>query len=145
MVVMFCDASYNNGHCGCGVVIKQLIHGGVKEVRINVKDYAVDNNDAELKSILHGLRHVDKPQSSWIHIVTDSAVAIEILNKCIYRADGDLSGVKEKYRNTVASIIHEIAGEKIRLHHVKGHTKKKDRYHETQNLCDRLAKLSRER
>lgn len=38
MVVLFCDASFdeNTKKCGCGIVIKQLIPNGVKETRINV-------------------------------------------------------------------------------------------------------------
>lgn len=145
MVVIFCDASFNENtkKCGCGIVIKQLIPNGVKETRINVSDYAVDSNDAELKAIMHGLRHIDKPQPSPINIVTDSIVAINQLERAIYREDGNVSDVNPKYKNTVKRIVHEIACERIKLHHVKGHTDKQRKYSQVQAICDRLAKKAR--
>lgn len=145
MVVIFCDASFNDEtkKCGCGIVIKQLIYGGTKEIRIKVSDYAVDNNDAELKAIMHGLRHVDKPNPEAINIVTDSIVAIDELKKAIYRGDSSVENVNPKYQNTVKMIIHELAGERVRLYHCKGHTNKKQRYYQMQAICDRMAKGGR--
>lgn len=145
MVVIFCDASFDNGtkKCGCGIVIKQLIPNGVKETRINVSDYAIDNNDAELKAIMHGLRHVDKPLPETINIVTDSQVAIKQLKKAIYRGDCSVEEVNPKYQTTVQKIIHEIAGERVRLYHCKGHTDRQRKYSQVQAICDRLAKKSR--
>jgi ribonuclease HI len=145
MTSIWCDASYNEQtkKAGCGIVIKQLLYNGIKETRIQVSEYAADNNCAELIAIKHGLRHVDKPQPRPICIITDSAVALEILRKTIHRVDGNYDDINPKYRKVVADIVHELAGERVRLYHIKGHTKKNDRYHETQVLCDKLAKQSR--
>ncbi len=145
MVVIFCDASFDNEtkKCGCGIVIKQLIPNGVKETRITISDYAIDSNDAELKAVMHGLRHVDKPLPETINIVTDSQVAIEQLKKAIYRGDCSVEEVNPKYQTTVQRVIHELAGERVRLYHCKGHTDRQRKYSQIQAVCDRLAKKSR--
>lgn len=145
MACVWCDASFDETtlKCGCGIVIKQLIHGGIKETRIQVKDYAVDNNDAELKAILHGIRHVDKPLPEPINIITDSVVAIEQLKKAVYRGDSSAENVNPKYQETVQRIIHELAGERIRFYHCKGHTDKQRQYSHIQAICDKLSRKAR--
>lgn len=145
MVVIFCDASFEDDtkKCGCGIVIKQLIPSGIKETRIQIKDYAVDNNDAELKAILHGLEHVDKPTPETINIVTDSQVAIGIMNSFIHRADGKVDHVNPKYQQTAKRIYRASECHRIRLHHTKGHSNKHRQYSNIQAICDKLAKKAR--
>lgn len=142
MVCVWCDASFDHEtkKCGCGIVIKQLISGGVKETRIKVSDYAIDGNDAELKAVLHGVRHVDKPLPVAINIITDSAVTIDLLKKVIYRGNYSLEGVSPKYHATLTRIINELGGERVRLYHVRGHTDKQRKYSEIQAICDKMAR-----
>lgn len=144
MVVIYCDASFNKEtlKCGCGVVIKQLIPGGIKETRLQISDYAQDNNEAELKAVMHSLRHLDKPQRETINIVTDSQVAINEMKKVINKASLDISLVSPKYQETVKRILREIEGERIRVYHVKGHSSKQKEYSQFNQICDRLAKKS---
>ena len=51
------DASFNckNKEAGLGILIRQLIKDGVKEIRINLKTKAEDNNQAELLAIYNAL------------------------------------------------------------------------------------------
>ena len=137
MVCVWCDASFDNEtkKCGLGVVIKQLILGGIKESRIQVKDNAVDNNEAELKAIRLGVMHVDKPLPEPIFIVTDSKVAINALK--------DPEHCPEKYKALVKNIYHHIGCERVRFYHCKGHQKKNNRYTNIQAICDKLAKKAR--
>lgn len=136
MVVIFCDASFDDKtkKCGCGIVIKQMIKNGLKEIRIQIKDYAVDNNDAELKAILHGLRNIDIKKSKLINIATDSMVAVKILK--------GITTPNQKYQETVNLIQKELSGRKIRVYHVKGHANK-NKYHHIQEICDKLSKKAR--
>lgn len=83
------------------------------------------------------------PQSCPINIITDSIVAINQLERSIYRADGNVSDVNPKYQTTVKRIIHELACERVRLYHIKGHTDKQRKYSQVQAICDRLAKKAR--
>lgn len=134
MVCVWCDASYDDKtkKCGLGVVIKQLVFGGVKESRIQVKDCAIDNNEAELKAIRLGIMHVDKPLREPIHIVTDSMVAINALK--------DPEHCPDKYKALVKNIIHCMGGERVRIYHCKGHNQKGNKYSHIQAICDKLAK-----
>lgn len=145
MVVIFCDASYNEKtlKCGCGIIIKEIIPNGLKETRINVSDYAVDNNDAELKAVLHGLEYIDKHSNETLNVVTDSQVAINELKKAVYHTNSNVTDINPKYRETIKSIVHKLAGKRLKLYHCKGHSNRQQKYSQIQAVCDKLAKKSR--
>lgn len=80
MVQVWTDASFNSKtkDAGLGITIRQLIKGGVKETRINLKTKAEDNNQAELLAIYYALQNINGvPEKEPIFIVTDSKIAID--------------------------------------------------------------------
>lgn len=54
------DASFNpkTKDAGLGIMIRQLVKGGIKETRIKLKVKAEDNNQAELLSIYYALQNI---------------------------------------------------------------------------------------
>lgn len=146
MVCVWCDASFDETtlKCGCGIVIKQLIQGGIKETRIQVSGYAKDNNEAELLSIYHGILHIDKPCGGKpINVITDSVTAIEALEKCVWHGDYSVQEVNPKYQDICRRILQALGGKRICLYHCKGHSKKLNKYNQIQMICDKLARKAR--
>ena len=138
MVQVWCDSSFNSQtkECGCGILIRQLIPNGIKEVRLQIKDDAVDNNQAELKAIYYALQHIKGlPKDEPIFIITDSMIAIESI---LY------SGTKkDKYREYGERIRSMLYCENWRIYHKKAHTNNNDRYSIRQAIADKLAKGAR--
>lgn len=61
MVQIWADGSFNpkTKDAGIGIIIRQMIKGGIKETRINLKTKAEDNNQAELLAIYHALQNIN--------------------------------------------------------------------------------------
>ena len=138
MVQVWCDSSFNSQtkECGCGILIRQLIPNGIKETRLQIKDKAEDNNQAELKSIYYALQNIKGfPKGEPIFIITDSMIAIEsILNP---------ETKKDKYREYGERIRGMLYCESWRIYHKKAHTNNNDRYSARQAITDKLAKGAR--
>lgn len=139
MVQIWTDASFNNytKNAGLGILIRELIPGGVKETKISLKTKAEDNNVAELQAIYYALQNIkglrkDEP----IFIITDSKIAID----CIKNPEGKC----EKFRGLAECIRGMLYCEKWRIYHKKAHTKNKDRYSVRQELVDKIAKNARQ-
>ena len=138
MVQVWCDSSFNSQtkECGCGILIRQLIPNGIKETRLQIKDDAVDNNQAELKAIYHALQHIKGlPKDEPIFIITDSMIAIESI---LYPGTK-----KDKYREYGERIRSMLYCENWRIYHKKAHTNNNDRYSIRQAIADKLAKGAR--
>lgn len=129
------DASFNHKtkDAGLGIMIRQLVKGGTKETRINLKTKATDNNQAELLAVYHALQHIKGvPSKEPIFIITDSKIAIDsILHP---------ETKKTKYRVIAERIRGMLYCEKWKIYHKKAHTGRQDRYSINQAITDRLAK-----
>lgn len=133
------DASFNpkTKTAGLGIMIRQLVKGGIKETRIKLKTKAEDNNQAELLAIYHALQHIEgaSPQEP-IFIITDSKISIDSI---LYPETK-----KDKYRTIAERIRGMLYCENWKIYHKKGHTGNKDRYSLRQALTDKLAKKAKE-
>ena len=133
------DASFNpkTKDAGLGIMIRQLVKGGIKETRIKLKVKAEDNNQAELLSIYYALQNIKgTPPKEPIFIITDSKIAIDSI---LYPETK-----QDKYREISERIRGMLYCENWKIYHKKGHTGNKDRYSLRQALTDRLAKQARE-
>ena len=129
------DAGYTprTGEARLGIIIRQLVPGGTKETRLQLKTKAVDNNQAELKAIYYALQNIKgSPKREPIFIITDSKVAIE----CIKNP----SNKKDKYRQIAECIRGMLYGENWRIYHKKAHTNNQDRYSIRQAMADKLTR-----
>lgn len=129
------DAGYTprTGEARLGIIIRQLVPGGTKETRLQLKTKAVDNNQAELKAIYYALQNIKgSPKREPIFIITDSKIAIE----CIKNP----SNKKDKYRQIAECIRGMLYGEKWRIYHKKAHTNNQDRYSIRQAMADKLTR-----
>lgn len=129
------DAGYTprTGEARLGIIIRQLVPGGTKETRLQLKTKAVDNNQAELKAIYYALQNIKgSPRREPIFIITDSKIAIE----CIKNP----SNKKDKYRQIAECIRGMLYGEKWRIYHKKAHTNNQDRYSIRQAMADKLTR-----
>lgn len=114
-------------------MIRQLVKGGTKETRINLKTKAEDNNQAELLAIYYALQNIKgTPAKEPIFIITDSKIAID----SIIRPENK----KNKYRVIAGRIRGMLYCENWKIYHKKAHTGKQDRYSINQDLVDKLAK-----
>lgn len=129
------DASFNHKtkEAGLGILIRQLVKGGTKETRINLKTKAEDSNQAELLAIYYALQNIQGiPKDEPIFIITDSKIAIDsILHP---------ETKKTKYRVIAERIRGMLYCDKWRIYHKKAHTGRQDRYSINQAISDRLAK-----
>ena len=133
------DASFNpkTKDAGLGIMIRQLVKGGIKETRIKLKVKAEDNNQAELLSIYYALQNIKgTPPKEPIFIITDSKIAIDSI---LYPETK-----QDKYREISERIRGMLYCENWKIYHKKGHTGNKDRYSLRQALTDKLAKQARE-
>lgn len=133
---IWCDSSFNpkTKDAGLGIMIRQIIKGGTKETRLNIKAKAEDNNQAELLAIYHALQHIKgTPREEPIFIVTDSKIAIDSILQPETK--------KDKYRAIAERIRGMLYCEKWRIYHKKAHTGRKDRYSINQAIADKLAKI----
>lgn len=133
------DASFNpkTKTAGLGIMIRQLVKGGIKETRIKLKTKAEDNNQAELLAIYHALQHIEgTPLNEPIFIITDSKISIDSI---LYPETK-----KDKYRTIAERIRGMLYCENWKIYHKKGHTGNKDRYSLRQALTDKLAKKAKE-
>ena len=133
------DASFNpkTKDAGLGIMIRQLVKGGIKETRIKLKVKAEDNNQAELLSIYYALQNIKgTPPKEPIFIITDSKIAIDSI---LYPETK-----QDKYREVSERIRGMLYCENWKIYHKKGHTGNRDRYSLRQALTDRLAKQARE-
>ena len=114
-------------------MIRQLVKGGTKETRINLKTKATDNNQAELMAIYYALQNIQgAPKQEPIFIITDSKIAIDsILHP---------ETKKDKYRAIAERIRGMLYCENWRIYHKKAHTGRQDRYSINQAMTDKLAK-----
>lgn len=114
-------------------MIRQLVKGGTKETRINLKIKATDNNQAELLAIYYALQNIQgTPKQEPIFIITDSQIAIDsILHP---------ETKKTKYRAVAERIRGMLYCENWRIYHKKAHTGRQDRYSINQAMADKLAK-----
>lgn len=144
MVQLWTDGSHTgkgeNTKCGVGILIRRLnpspYHGqltlehkfavGMQNVR--------DNNLAELYAIQYGLFKLSQlklhPQDKKLVIITDSQVAINLLNGGLTRRDD--------YREVAKDILFRLRRYDYKVYWKKGHADC-----ERQCLCDRLAKQGR--
>lgn len=114
-------------------MIRQLVKGGTKETRINLKTKAEDSNQAELLAIYYALQNIQgAPKEEPIFIVTDSKIAIDSILSPETK--------KDKYRAIAERIRGMLYCEKWKIYHKKAHTGRKDRYSINQAITDRLAK-----
>lgn len=129
------DASFNHKtkEAGLGILIRQLVKGGTKETRLNLKTKAEDSNQAELLAVYHALQHIKGvPSKEPILIITDSKIAIEsILHP---------ETKKSKYRAIAERIRGMLYCDKWKIYHKKAHTGRQDRYSIRQAITDKLAK-----
>ena len=129
------DASFNpkNKEAGLGIMIRQLVKGGIKETRINLRTKAEDNNQAELLAVYYALQNIKgTPKEELIFIITDSQIAIDsILNP---------ENKKDKYRAIAERIRGMLYCERWKIYHKKAHTGRQDRYSIRQAITDKLAK-----
>ena len=133
------DASFNpkTKDAGLGIMIRQLVKGGIKETRIKLKVKAEDNNQAELLSVYYALQNIKgTPPKEPIFIITDSKIAIDSI---LYPETK-----QDKYREVSERIRGMLYCENWKIYHKKGHTGNRDRYSLRQALTDRLAKQARE-
>lgn len=116
-----------------GILIRQLVKGGTKETRINLRTKAEDSNQAELLAVYYALQNIKgSPKEEPIFIITDSQIAIDsILNP---------ENKKEKYRDIAERIRAMLYCERWKIYHRKAHTGKQDRYSIRQAITDMLAK-----
>lgn len=114
-------------------MIRQLVKGGTKETRINLKTKATDNNQAELMAIYYALQNIQgTPKQEPIFIITDSKIAIDsILHP---------ETKKDKYRAIAERIRGMLYCENWKIYHKKAHTGKCDRYSINQAMADKIAK-----
>lgn len=129
------DASFNHKtkEAGLGILIRQLVKGGTKETRINLKTKAEDSNQAELLAIYYALQNIQGiPKEEPIFIITDSKIAIDsILHP---------ETKKTKYRVIAERIRGMLYCDKWKIYHKKAHTGRQDRYSINQAISDKLAK-----
>ena len=133
MCQIWCDAAYNDKthKAGLGILIRQIIDGGIKETKIQIQTTAVDNNHAELLAIYHALLNLKGlPHGEPLFIITDSQIAIDAITK----------GTPIKYQELAGNIRGMLCCENWRIYHKKAHTNKKDRYSTRQDISDKLAK-----
>lgn len=139
MVQIWADGSFNpkTKDAGLGIIIRQMIKGGIKETRINLKTKAEDNNQAELLAIYYALQNINGvPKKEPVFIVTDSKIAIDsILHP---------ETKKDKYRAIAERIRGMLYCENWRIYHKTAHTKRQDRYSIRQAITDKLAKKARQ-
>lgn len=116
-----------------GILIRQLVKGGTKETRLNLKTKAEDSNQAELLAVYYALQNIKgTPKEEPIFIITDSKIAIDsILNP---------ENKKTKYRTIAERIRGMLYCENWRIYHKKAHTGRQDRYSINQAITDKLAK-----
>lgn len=139
MVQVWTDASFNSKtkDAGLGITIRQLIKGGVKETRINLKTKAEDNNQAELLAIYYALQNINGvPEKEPIFIVTDSKIAIDSILHPEMK--------KDKYRAVAERIRGMLYCERWKIYHKTAHTGRQDRYSIRQAITDKLAKKARQ-
>ena len=129
------DAGFNpkTKQAKLGIMIRQLVKGGIKETRISLKVNAEDNNQAELLSIYYALQNIKGiPKEEPIFIITDSKIAIDsILNP---------ETKKNKYRAIAERIRGMLYHEKWKIYHKKAHTGRQDRYSIRQAIADKLTR-----
>lgn len=133
MAQIWVDGSFNNQthKAGLGILIRQIIDGGIKETKIQIKTTAIDNNEAELKAIYHALLNIKSlPKDEPLFIITDSQIAIDAITK----------GTPDKYKELAGNIRGMLCCENWRIYHKKAHTGNKDRYSTRQDISDKLAK-----
>ncbi len=114
-------------------MIRQLVKGGTKETRLNLKTKATDNNQAELLAIYYALQNIKgAPAKEPIFIITDSKISIDsILHP---------ENKKNKYRVIAERIRGMLYCQNWKIYHKTAHTGKQDRYSINQALVDKLAK-----
>lgn len=132
---LWCDASFDSTtkNAGLGITIQQLTLSGIKRTKIKISTTAIDNNHAELLSILYAMKNIPENKfDTRINVITDSEVAkMAILG---YHK-------KPEYLSVVRQ-IKEI-NKPFKIYHRKAHTKKTDRYSMMQAISDHLAKSAR--
>ncbi len=126
------DSSFKDGDVGIGILVRKLIPGGIKEVKIRLRTTAKDNNHAELLGIYHALKRLRVNEK--IYIITDSMTAIKSI---LYKPP-------EKYKDVANKIKDMLSGMDWKIYHKAGHSKSNDRYSQRQNITDKLAKNARE-
>lgn len=116
-----------------GILIRQLVKGGTKETRLNLKTKAEDSNQAELLAVYYALQNIKEiPKKEPIFIITDSKIAIDsILHP---------ETKKTKYRVIAERIRGMLYCEHWKIYHRKAHTGRQDRYSIRQAITDMLAK-----
>lgn len=139
MVQIWADGSFNpkTKDAGIGIIIRQMIKGGIKETTLRIKTKAEDSNQAELLAIYYALQNINGvPKKEPVFIVTDSKIAIDsILHP---------ETKKDKYRAIAERIRGMLYCENWRIYHKTAHTKRQDRYSIRQAITDKLAKKSRQ-
>lgn len=129
------DASFNpkTKEAGLGIMIRQLVKGGTKETRLNLKTKAEDSNQAELLAVYYALQNIKgAPKEEPIFIITDSKIAIDSI---LYPETK-----KTKYRAIAERIRGMLYCERWKIYHKKAHTGRQDRYSIRQAITDKLAK-----
>lgn len=60
MAQIWVDAAYDNKthKAGLGILIRQMIDGGIKETTLRIKTKAEDSNQAELLGIYYALQNI---------------------------------------------------------------------------------------
>lgn len=116
-----------------GIIIRQLIPGGVKETKIKLKTKAEDNNQAELFAIYHALQNIKGcPKGEPIFIITDSKIAIDSIK--------NPENKKDKYKRIAECIRGMLYTEKWKIYHKKAHTGRHDVYSLRQAMADKLTR-----
>lgn len=137
-IQIWTDASFNpkTKKAGLGILIRQLIPNGIKEIRLTIRTLAEDNNQAELYAIFYALQHIQSLKiKEPIFIMTDSKIAIEAVKHP--------ENKKSKYKDVAECIRGMLYCERWRIYHKKAHTGNRDRYSIRQDIVDRLAKYAR--
>ena len=117
-------------------MIRQLIKGGIKETRINIKTKAEDSNQAELLAIYYALQNIQgTSKEEPIFIITDSKIAIDSILQPETK--------KDKYREVAERIRAMLYCERWKIYHKTAHTGRQDRYSIRQAITDKLAKKAR--
>lgn len=101
------DASFNpkTKEAGLGILIRQLVKGGTKETRLNLKTKAEDNNQAELLAVYYALQNIKgSSKEEPIFIITDSKIAIDTPMFICYNSFYLV--YKARFRNNIFHLIY---------------------------------------
>lgn len=131
---LWTDASYdlNYKKAGLSVIIIRRNAEEVTYISKNKNVYCEDNNEAELRAILLGLKGLtDKDRK--IAIITDSKVA----KNAILSGHGKYTKILKEIRTILDNL------NTVKIYNKKGHEKSKNKHNVLNNTVDILANIAR--